>query len=52
MRVELSRDGDVAVAVESFYELLALVPEVRLCGEVGRCLLLLAVGGRRWRRGC
>lgn len=35
--VELAGDGDVAVAVEALDEFLALVAEVRLGGEVGRC---------------
>ena len=35
--IELARDGDVAVAVESSDELLRLVSEIGLRGEECRC---------------
>lgn len=44
VRVQLARNGNVAVCVEAPDEFLALVAQVGLRREVGRCALFFAVG--------
>lgn len=52
VRVEFAGDGDVAVCVEALDEFFALVAQVGLGGEVGRCAFeLIVVVVAAWGRG-